>query len=71
MDEMSRQLLGHVREPTDAKPGTPGRHDHHERNGTVNLFTFFEPLAAHRVVFTWDRRTKINWTECVREVLDT
>ena len=47
MDEMSRQLLGHVYTPTVAKPGTPRRHDYHyKRNGTVNLFTFFEPLAA-------------------------
>ena len=68
---MSRQLLKHVREPTDPKPGTPRRHDHHyKRNGTVNLFTFFEPLAAHRVVFTRDRRTKVDWAECVRRVLD-
>ncbi len=71
MDEMSRQLLRHVREPTEAKPGTARRHDHHyERNGTVNLFTFFEPLAAHRVVLTRDRRTMIDWAECVRTVLD-
>jgi len=70
--EMSRQLLKHVREPTEARPGTPRRHDHHyERNGTVNLFTFFEPLANHRVVLTRDRRTKVDWAECVREVLDT
>jgi hypothetical protein len=71
MDEMSRQPLGHVREPTKAEPGTPRRHDHHyERNGTVNLFTFFEPLAAHRVVLTRDRRTMVDWAECVRTVLD-
>jgi hypothetical protein len=71
MDEMSRQLLGHVRGPTRAKPETPRRHDHHyQRNGTVNLFTFFEPLAAWRTVMTRERRTKIDWAECVRELLD-
>lgn len=71
MDEMSRQLLGHTRDPIEAEPGKPRRHDHHyERNGTVNLFTFFEPLAARRVVLTRDRRTKIDWAECVRKVLD-
>lgn len=71
MDEMSRQLLKHVREPTEAEPETPRRHDHHyERNGTVNLFTFFEPLAAHRVVLARERRTKVDWAECVRTVLD-
>ncbi len=37
----------------------------------MNLFTFFEPLANHRVVLTRDRRTKIDWAGCVREVLDT
>jgi len=71
MDEMSRQLLRHVYAPTEARPGTPRRHDYHyKRNGTVNLFTFFEPLAARRVVLTRERRTKIDWAKCVREVLD-
>lgn len=72
MDEMSRQLLKQVRSPIGVKPGRPRRYDHHyERNGTVSLFTFFEPLAAHRVVLTRERRTKVDWAECVREVLDT
>jgi hypothetical protein len=61
-----------VREPTEAKPPAPRRHDHHyERNGTVNLFTFFEPLANHRVACARDRRTMVDWAKCVREVLDT
>lgn len=72
MDEMSRQLLKQVYDPIPAKSGRPYRYDHHyERNGTVNLFTFFEPLAAHRVVLTRDRRTKVDWAMCVREVLTT
>lgn len=71
MDEMSRQLLRHVREPIQARPGAPYRYDHHyERNGTVNLFTFFEPLAAQRVVMTRERRTKLDWAECVRMLLE-
>lgn len=71
MDEMSRQLLRHVREPITVRPGAPYRFDHHyERNGTINLFTFFEPLAAQRVVMTRERRTKIDWAECVRTLLD-
>jgi len=44
---------------------------HYKRNGTVNLFTFFEPLAARRVVFTRERYAEIDWAKCVREVLDT
>lgn len=67
MDEMARQLLGEVREPLAAaprsaeRPGRPRRYDHHyERNGTVSLFTFFEPLAAWRTVLVRDRRTKLD-----------
>jgi len=71
MDEMSRQLLKQVREPLETRPGAPYRYDHHyERNGTVNLFTFFEPLAAWRAVMVRERRTKTDWAECVRTVLD-
>ncbi|MFB6285697.1 MAG: hypothetical protein ABEK03_03855 [Candidatus Bipolaricaulia bacterium] len=70
--EMSRQLLKHVREPTEVKPGTPHRHGHHcERNGTVNLSAFFESLANRRVVLTRDPRTEIDRAKCIREVLDT
>jgi hypothetical protein len=37
----------------------------------VNLFTFFEPLAAWRTVQVRTRRTALDWAECVRHVLDT
>ena len=70
--EMPRQLIEEVREPIPAAPGREAKQDHHyQRNGTVNLFTFFEPLANHRVVLTRERRTKIDWAECVWKVLDT
>lgn len=42
----------------------------YERNGTVNLFKFFEPLAAQRVACARDRRTRIDWARGVRTVLD-
>lgn len=70
MDEMPRQLLGEVRGPIQTRPGKPYRYDHHyERNGTVNLFTFFEPLASWRTVIVRERRTKIDWAECIRQLL--
>lgn len=72
MDEMSRQLLKEVYTPTGPKPGQVARYDpHYERAGTVNLFTFFEPLAAWRTVQVRTRRTALDWAECVRHVLDT
>ena len=70
--EMPRQLIEEVREPIPAAPGREAKQDHHYQcNGTVNLFTFFEPLANHRVVLTRERRTKIDWAECVWKMLDT
>lgn len=71
MDEMSRQLLKEVRAPIETRPGAPYRYDHHyERNGTAQLFTFFEPLAAWRTVIVRDRRTKTDWAACIRQLLD-
>ena len=42
----------------------------YERNGTANLFMTFEPLAGRRRVKVTDRRTKIDFAEVVRELLD-
>jgi hypothetical protein len=70
MDEMPRQLINEVREPIPAAPGREARQDHHyERNGVVNLFTFFEPLASWRTVMTRRRRTSVDWAHCIDQLL--
>jgi len=70
MDEMPRQLLKHVRNPIPMEPGASYREDHHyKRNGTVNLFTFFEPLAGWRAVMVRRHRTKVDWARCIRRLL--
>jgi hypothetical protein len=70
MDEMPRQLIKEVREPIPAAPGREARQDHHyERNGVVNLFTFFEPLASWRTVMTRRRRTSVDWAHCIDQLL--
>ena len=72
MDEMSRQLIGEAQEPRPLKPGRKKRYDHHfQRNGVVNLFTFFEPLASWRMVMTRRQRTARDWAECVGQLLTT
>ena len=35
-----------------------------------NLFLFVEPLRGWRKVFVRDRRTRVDWAECVRVILD-
>ncbi len=43
MDEMSYQLLGHIRHLNDPEMGTARCHDpHHKRDGTVNSYTLSE-----------------------------
>lgn len=70
MDEMPRQLIEEVREPIPAAPGREAKQDHHyQRNGVVNLFTFFEPLAPWRAVMTRRRRTGTDWARCIDRLL--
>ena len=71
MDESSKQLLKEVRSPIPAEPGKPERFDtEYERNGTCNIFMFFEPLAGKRFVDITSRRTALDWAEEIRILVD-
>ncbi len=72
LDEKSKQLVGEVREPLAARPGRAGaRHDYeYERNGTANLFIVCEPLAGWRHISVTERRTKVDWAHCIKELVD-
>ena len=60
-----------TRQPIPAAPGRPVRIDYeYERNGTANIFMFTEPLAGWRAVPVTDRRTKVDWAQAVRALLD-
>jgi hypothetical protein len=71
LDETSKQLIGETRTPIWACPGQPARYDYeYKRNGVANLFMIFEPLVGKRHVKVTQRRTKIDWAYCVREMVD-
>jgi len=71
LDETSKQLIAETRVPVPASPGQPARHDYeYKRNGVANLFMIFEPLAGRRHVKVTRRRTKKDWAQCVREMVD-
>lgn len=71
LDETSKQLIGETRTPVSASPGQPTRYDYeYKRNGVANLFMIFEPLIGKRHVKVTERRTKIDWAYCVREMVD-
>ena len=71
LDETNRQLIEETRRSIPAKPGRPKRTDYeYRRKGVVNAFMMFEPLKARRHVRVTDRRTRKDWAECVRELVD-
>ena len=70
-DETSRQLLGEVTLPLPVEPGRPARQDYeYERRGVCNVFLVCQPLRGWRQVTVSDRRTRIDWAHCVKDLLD-
>jgi hypothetical protein len=71
MDEKPYQLLSEAREPILAEPGGVEKVDsEYKRRGTCSIFIFAEPLAGWRYVEAFERRTKIDWAQRVKWVLD-
>lgn len=70
-DEQSKQLIRETRTPIPVGPGHPERVDYeYERNGTANLFMAFEPLAGRRQVKVTERRTKVDFAQAIRELVE-
>lgn len=70
-DEKSFQMLGDVRETIPACRGQAKRIDYeYKREGTCNLFVFFEPLRGWRQVKVTDRRTKQDFAACMKDLVD-
>jgi transposase len=71
LDEASKQLIGETRSPRPAEPGKPARHDYeYERHGTANLFLWCEPLQGRRHVTVTERRTKLDWAQVIKDLVD-
>jgi hypothetical protein len=71
MDEISKQLLADSRPPLPLQPGKPERVDYeYVRHGTANVFLFFAPLLGRRHLKVTDQRTRKDWAEAMREIID-
>jgi len=71
MDETSKQLIRETRTPITAEPGRVTCYDYeYDRHGVANVFMFCEPLGAWRHASVTDRRTKADWAEKVKELVD-
>jgi transposase len=73
LDETSRQLLADVRAPEPIESGyrPVAREDYeYERAGVCNLFMVTEPLRGWRHVMVSERRTRIDFAHCIKELVD-
>ncbi len=71
MDECPKQLLQDVSDPLPVTPEQPRREDYeYEREGTCNLFLAFAPLPGWRDVTVTERRTKVDWAQYMRDLVD-
>lgn len=72
MDECGKQLIGEVREPLPAQPGSVAKYDsEYVRMGAANVFMAVEPLAGRRTVQVTERRTRVDWARFVQMLLTT
>ncbi len=70
-DESPYQLISEVRQPLPMGPGRPRRYDYvYRREGTCNLFMFFQPLRGWRHVKVTDRRTAQDFAHGMKDMVD-
>ena len=70
-DEGSKQQTKETRCPLPPRPGATAKSDYeYERNGTSNLFVFFAPVQAWRHIKVTDRRTRVDFAHCMRDLVD-
>jgi len=71
MDEKPVQLLKEARNGFTAKSsGIRYQDNEYIRNGTCSIFLFTEPLGGWRFADARERRTRIDWAQMVKWLLD-
>jgi len=70
-DESPEQLVSETRQALPMMPGRLEKYDYeYRREGVANLFMFFAPLLNWRDVKVTERRTKVDWAYCMRDLVD-
>ena len=71
MDEKPVQLLAEARNSiTSQSTGIRYQDNEYVRNGTCSIFLFTEPLAGWRYTEAKEQRTRIDWAESIKWLLD-
>lgn len=70
-DERPVQLVSETRLPLPPEPGQPERYDYeYKREGTCNLFAFFQPLAGWRHLKVTKHRTAEDFALCMQYLIN-
>jgi len=70
-DEACKQLFGEVRQPQAVRPGRTAKRDYeYERKGICHQLMLCEPLRGWRHAKVTERRTRRDYAECVRELVE-
>ena len=71
MDEKPVQLLAEARNGiTSQSSGIRYQDNEYVRNGTCSIFLFTEPLEGWRYTEAKEQRTRIDWVESIKWLLD-
>lgn len=71
LDEIQKELRTTPRGEQAMKPGQAQRQDYeYDRQGTCSLFLAVEPLRGFRRVWVSSRRTKIDFADVLRDLVD-
>ena len=70
-DEVPYQLVSETKDPLSVQNGKPLGYDYeYRREGTCNLFMFLQPLVGWRHVKVTDHRTKPDFAECMKDLVE-
>jgi len=71
MDESPKQLIKETRKNIPITKGIEARTDYeYERCGVCNIFIANEPLRGKRVVKITERKTRTDWAEFIKQIVD-
>jgi hypothetical protein len=71
LDEIQKELRSTPRGTIPLEPGKPRREDHeYQRHGKCSLFLAVEPLQGFRQVWVTPRRTKLDFAEVLKNLVD-
>lgn len=71
MDEAAKQITADVEPALPLAPGQPRREDHHYQRIDVRaIFLFFDPIQGWRRVVSRESRTRVDWAQEVKRLID-